>query len=457
MAFRPGLAVQLRPGPRNQVSNTDEWWGMSREAANRFFYGWVIVAVSFVTLFWTLGTRFSFGIFYVAILDEYGWSRAETAGIFSLCMLTHALFAPVSGCLVDRFGPRRLFPIGALFLALGLYAASRTTSMADLYVSFGIMIAMGVNVLSYGPHMAVISKWFRRRRGLASGLVLGGIGAGMMGLAPFIQLIIGRFGWRHAFLILGMVIVALIVPLTGIFQRGAPGDVGQEVDGDVPAFSMNGDTGPCPMQPDTRGFLPVCEQNIAGVFRSRSFWSLGLAPFANGFVVNMVVVHQAAYLVDTGFSEALAASLVGMVGLLGSLGGILGGMLSDRVKREASYTASCISAATGLALLLLVTDTSKWWFLYAFVLLYGLGSGAMLPISAAKTGDLFGGRFIGRVLGLFSSGFGIGGALGAYSGGYFYDLTGSYIIPFLLSILCLGIGSGGMYMAGYWASKDNNL
>ena len=101
---------------------------------NRFFYGWVIVAVWFITIFWTLGARFSFGIFYVAILDEYGWSRAETAGAFSVAMLTHALVAPVSGYLVDRFGPRRLFHCGAVFLAFGLYAASRTASITELYV-----------------------------------------------------------------------------------------------------------------------------------------------------------------------------------------------------------------------------------------------------------------------------------------------------------------------------------
>ena len=121
------------------------------ETSHRFYYGWVIVAVSFFTIFFASSVRYCFGVFYVAILGEYGWGRAETAGAFSLAMVIHAFFSPVTGTLIDRFGPRTLFPLGAIFLALGLAAASRITAIWDLYLFFGVVIAIGINTLAFGP------------------------------------------------------------------------------------------------------------------------------------------------------------------------------------------------------------------------------------------------------------------------------------------------------------------
>jgi MFS family permease len=164
--------------------------------------------------------------------------------------------------------------------------------------------------------------------------------------------------------------------------------------------------------------------------------------------MNMMVVHQAACMVDAGHSPLLAASLVGAVGLLGSLGGILGGLVSDRIGREMSYALCCLGAATGVVLLLLAGRGGPGWPLWAFVLLYGLGHGALSPITAAKSGDLFSGSSIGRIMGLLAVGFGLGGALGAYGGGLLFDLSGSYTSPFLMLILFHGIGALGMWLAG---------
>jgi len=420
---------------------------MAKALRDRLFYGWVIVAVSFLTVFLALGTRFSFGVFYVAILDEYGWSRAETAGAFSLAMIFHAIFAPISGYLLDRFGPRRLFPLGAVVMAAGLFAASRTNSMAELYLYFGVLISIGVNTLSYTPHMALISNWFKRRRGLACGLVLAGIGTGMGGLAPLVQLIIDGFGWRQAFLVLSIVTLLVIIPLTAIFQRRSPAEVGQHVDGIEPPPPQPA-PGPGRIGAKSRGSGPGLGWTMGKALRSRDFWLLFLSPLANGFTMNMMAVHQAAFIVDAGHSPLLAASLVGAVGLLGSLGGIMGGLISDRIGREMSYGLCCLGANLGVGLLLLTGRVSSSWPLWAFVLLYGLAQGALSPITAARSGDLFGGASIGRIMGLLAVGFGLGGALGAFGGGFLFDLTGSYTAAFLLLILFQGVGGLGMWLAG---------
>jgi MFS family permease len=193
------------------------------------------------------------------------------------------------------------------------------------------------------------------------------------------------------------------------------------------------------------------------LIRSRNFWFLSLAPFTTGFVANLIVVHQAAYIVGAGYSPAFAASLVGVTGLIGSIGGVLGGMFSDRFTREVSFTLSCLSAAAGVIILACVRDTSSDIMLYAFVLLYGAGHGSMLPINAARTGDLFSGGTLGRILGLLSAGYGIGGALGAFIGGYLYDLTGNYNSSFALIVFCLALGSFGMWMVGNRAVSSTTL
>ena len=413
----------------------------------QLYYGWVIVGVSFFTLFLTLGTRFSFGVFYVAILKDYGWGRGETAGAFSLALVIHALFAMVTGNLIDRFGPRTLFPLGATLLALGLAAASRITAIWHLYLFLGVVMTMDINTPSYAPHMSLIPKWFIRKRGLTAGLVLAGIGVGIMVMAPFIQFMIDTVGWHSAFLVLAGIVLAVVVPMTLVFQRRSPEDVGQFPDGVIPA--SGGINAPHSEGfPKDYGSSHLSQQwTLRTALCSRAFWWIGLVNSCVGFTTNMLVVHQAAHVVDAGYSPSLAALLVGLVGLLRSGGGVLFGLFSDRMGREFGYTLGGNAALVGVFCFLLVQDTASPWMLYPFVISFGLGSGSTGPIIAAATSDLFPGNSLGRIMGTFSVGWGFGGALGAYLGGYFYDQLGSYTLPFLLVLVSIGLGILGIWMA----------
>ncbi len=413
----------------------------------RFYYGWVIVGVSFLTLFFSLGTRFSFGVFYVAILKEYGWGRGETAGAFSLALLIHALFAVVTGKLIDRFGPRALFPLGAAFLAIGFAAASGITAIWHLYLVLGVVMAMGVNTLAFAPHMSLIPRWFVKKRGLACGLVVSGIGVGTMVMAPFIQFMIDTVGWRSAFLILAGIVIGVVVPMTALFQRRSPEDLGQFPDGIVPDSGGTYAPQPNEFPKDTQSpHLPE-QWTLRAAICTKAFWWMTLLNSSVGFSTNMLVVHQAAHVVDAGYSPSLAALLVGLVGLFRSTGGVLGGSISDRVGREIGCTLGGGFASVGIVLFLLVRDTTSPWILYVFVILFGLGHGSIGPIQAAAVGDLFPGSSLGIIMGTFSIGWGLGGALGAFLGGYFYDQVGSYTFPFLLVLVNISLGLLGMWMA----------
>lgn len=404
----------------------------------RFYYGWVIVAISTFTIFLALGTRISFGVYYIAIIEEFGWGRAETAGAFSLAMVFHAIFSPVTGMLIDRFGPRKLFPLGAFLLFLGLLAASRISSIWHLYIFFGVVIAIGINTLSFSPHMSLIPKWFIKKKGLASGLVASGAGLGAIVLVPFNELMISALGWRSAFLILSGIVLFILIPVTVLFYRNSPREIGQSLDGIVPKDDENS-----PLQLEKNDPLQKIQElwTFKDAILVRGFWFIMLAVICEGFIVNMLLVHQAVYIVDMGYSKILAASLIGLVGILGSAGGILCGFLSDHTGSKFNYTLGSILSFTGILFLLFVNDSVSFWMLYTFALLYGFGTGGKLPIIAIITGDLFPGDALGRIMATQAIGFGIGGAIGAYLGGYFYDQTGTYFVPFslLLASIILGV------------------
>jgi MFS family permease len=413
----------------------------------RFYYGWVIVVVSFLTLFLALGVRYAYSVFFVALLGEYGWSRAEAAGAFSLAMLVHALFAPVTGVLIDRFGPRKLFPLGAVILAVGLTAASRITALWHLYVFFGVAVAIGVNTLSYAPHMSLVPKWFVQKRGFASGLVSSSIGIGTLVIVPMAEWLIHTVGWRSTFLLFAGMIFCIVFPMTALFQRRSPEEIGQLPDGlcteNRRALSQRRGI----LHDETRISIQDVTWTWKVALRTTAFWFLGIVAFSNGFLLNTLLVHQVIYMVDAGYSEMMAASLFGIVGVIGSVGGILCGNLSDRIGRERAYTLGSTAAFAGLLFLMFIKDTSTPWLLYAFVILYGAGYGAVTPLVASATGDLFPGNALGRILSAQALTFGIGGAVGPYLVGYLYDRTGSYDMAFLLLFLFIALGVLGIWIA----------
>lgn len=413
----------------------------------RFYYGWVIVAVSFLTIFFVLGTRSSFGLFYTAILTEYGWGRAQTAGAFSLMMIFHSLLSPVSGILIDRIGPRKLFPIGGIIVGIGLILSSFISEIWQLYLCVGVIMALGINTQSFAPQMSLIPRWFIRKKGLASGLVLSGMGIGTLFMAMIIGFIIVRAGWRFAFITLSAFIFCFVVPLNALFQRNGPEEVGQTIEETGLELERNDALGS--ENPGQETETPFTQKmwTFKTAFRTKSFWCFLFMGFTQGLAVNTIVVHLAPHVIDLGFSRMLAASMVGLIGLLASIGTILFGFLSDRVGRESGYFMASTSGSLGILLLILTENSPLKWLLYVFVILYGLGYGGISSITAAATGDIFSGRALGRIISTQAVSYGLGSALGAYLGGYFFDLMGNYMIPFVMVLMSIIVGAFALWAA----------
>jgi MFS family permease len=418
----------------------------TRAGGSRFFYGWIIVAVSFVTLFLVVGTRFSLGIFYLEILEEYSWTRAETAGAFSTMMAVHAVFSLAVGVLFDRLGPRKLFPLGGLAIAIGFAACSQIRAIWHLYLFLGGIAAVGVSTLAFVPHMALVPNWFVRRRGLATGIVYAGIGSGQLALAPLIQGMVSSIGWRAAFVVLAGAILLVVVPLTAIFQRRRPEEMGLYPDG-VPPTEVPPPSRVLQHRPARGAADKAMEWTIFQAARTPQFWLLMLTGTGLGMNLNTLMVHQMAFLTDVGYSKLLAAGLLGVIGGLRSVGGMSLGSLSDRVGREMAYSIGSIAAFVGIILLMSIQDTSQPWRLYLFVLTYGLGYGALGPVYAAATADLFPGKQLGTILGVLEAGYGLGGALGAFAAGYLFDVLGHYVVSFTLVLSAIAFSCAGLWLA----------
>jgi MFS family permease len=379
------------------------------------------------------------------MLNEFNWSRAGLAAAFSLHSMVATFGVSLGGALVDRFGPRRIFPIGAIVLACGLFALSRIHTLWQFYLCFGIFVSLGRSILSMGPNSAILANWFARYRGTAMGIASAGSGMGMFLLAPLMQILISAFGWRSAYLVFAGLVLGLI-PLILFFQYLHPSQLGLHPDGMAPQSTDHsvavGSTG----QRHVRIIDEAWAANNwtpAKAIRTYRFWALFSAFFFGNFTT-IVLVHQVAFLVDVGYSKLFAASIFGLIGAITSASAVLFGAVSDRISREMSYTIQTFCAIVAIILLLLIQDASKPWLLYLYATLFGLGSRRTLPAMAA---DMFQGGHFGAIYGILAFGVGIGHMIGPWFGGYLFDLTHSYTIAFAVTLIGVSLGCLGVWLA----------
>lgn len=174
---------------------------------------WLVAGLAFVVLGVSRGIHSSFGVFNVALLDTFGWSRGATAGIFSIVLTVDALLSPVVGVLLDRYGTKKISVIGCLTLAAGLFLSSQVTALWQLYLSFGLVLAVGFTFTGMVPHIFLISEWFSANRASAIGIVYAGTGVGILILAPLSEWLIANYGWARAFEIYSIVVLLTLLPM----------------------------------------------------------------------------------------------------------------------------------------------------------------------------------------------------------------------------------------------------
>ena len=413
----------------------------------KFSIMWVVVIISFVNLAVAYGLNFSFSIFFVAILEEFKWSRANIAGAFSLSAVLLGISSWFIGRWVDRFGSRRILIGGAILLSLAILASGWVRQIWHLYLFFGVLAAIGTSGLGWVPHSVLLSNWFVQNRGTMVGIAFSGMGIGILIIGPTSQFLISLFGWRNAYRILGLTVLACLLPLNYILRdwpnekKNCYSEPGAEVPNQGRELGKKG--------------AQAGDWTLRRSMRTLPFWSLCLSFLLIPLGIFPVVIHQVAYIVDQGYSRILASFILGLMGLLSTIGRLIFGTLSDRIGREKAVTWSFFCSILGILILLSLPSLDSVLWLYVYSILFGVGFGARGPIIAAMMADLFQGKHFGSIYGFINIANGIGGALGPWLGGFLHDITGSYGLTFILCIPVLILACILFWIAG-WAHRTRH-
>jgi MFS family permease len=407
-----------------------------------FFYGWALVAIAFVTMALAVNGRTAFSLFFPPLLSEFGWARGTTAGAFSFGFVVSAALSPLMGKLMDRFGPRVVMECGVGATAGGLLLAALVAQPWQLYLTLGVLVGAGTTAAGYTGHGLFLPNWFVRRRGLAMSIAYAGAGIGSILVLPAVQWMIERHGWRAACVAMGLVILAVLVPLN-LLVRKRPQDVGLEPDGDKappPGSAPRADN-------VVDAAWAAIDWTLARAMRTARFWWLATGYFAAMFAWYSVQVHQTKVLVDAGFSGAYAAWALGFVSLAGIPGQIALGHLSDRIGREWVWTVGCFGFVVCYAALIAIGARPSAPLLWTMVIAQGFLGYSITSVVSAIPLEIFQGRHYGAIFGTLM-GTGIaGGALGPWLTGLAYDLTGSYATGFWIAIGCCVFSAAAIWIA----------
>ena len=414
---------------------------MNKGRRSAIFYGWIVAAVAFFTLALVYSIRYSFSFLFVALLDEFGWSRADTAAMFSINVLVYGLALPGVGTVMDRLGPRKVMSVGAILLALGAASVSLGGALWQFYLLYGVVMALGLCCIGWVPNTCVIANWFDARRGAALGIASAGLGA-TYAISALSEELITSVGWRGAYIILGAMVLLLVLPLVALLQRGHPEDMGLCPDGAAQAAPQAPPglaTAPCPANPE--------QWTLGRAVRTKTLWLFFATSFLLwGIGTTLILTHQVAYTRDIGFSSHFGALVYLAFGIAYFVGN-LGGFISDRIGREKAMTVGAAGAIAGVLMLALANWFPDARLLFLYSALFGLGAGLCAPVITAGLADFFQGRHFGAINGFVTMSFGLGGAISPWLGGYIFDQLHAYTLAFAIVVVAIAASCVFIWLA----------
>ena len=410
-----------------------------------FFYGWVVVAIAFITLGIGTNTRTAFSLLFPPILAEFGWDRGQTAAAFSVGFVVATLYSPFLGILINRFGPRLLVPFSAIIMSIGMMLATQISQPWHLHLTLGVLVGGGTIALSYMGHSLFLPLWFIRRRGLALGIAFAGVGVGSIILFPWIQYLISHNGWRYACWAMAAILLITVVPLNFFLQRQRPEDMGLIPDGDSAIDA--------PARAQAAADTIVDHQwaatdwTLAIAMRTSRFWWLALSSLTSLYAWYSIQVHQTKYLNDIGFPSDIAAYALGLVGLTGSVSQIVLGHVSDRIGREWGWTISISGFTLCYLILLMMQHHPTPLLMYLMVASQGLLGYGMASVFGSVPLELFQGKQFATIASVLSVAASSGAAIGPWVTGLLYDYTGNYVLAFWICAGMSVVSMVAMWMA----------
>lgn len=402
----------------------------------KIFYGWWIVLATNIICMLGFGTwLYSFSVFFKPMMTEFGWSRALTAGAASLRSTQGGIAGPAVGWAVDKYGARVVILFGGIVSGFGFAMMYFVNSIIGFYLFYGIILSIGMSAMLYVPSFTVIAQWFSKKLSLALALLAVGAGIGGLICAPSVAALISKFGWRVTFLIVGVTIWIVVIPLSFVV-RNNPSDMGLAPDG-APIDKTEG------MDSDISSENPIelsrpLDFTLKQALATSSFWILAGCFFCMNFTHSTIFVHIVPFLTDVGISSFKAAVTVGLLTTSSIAGRLLFGYMGDYVDKRYLLTVDYFLMATGVLILL---NAHEMETVYAFIAFFGVGFGGNVPLMPAIRAQYFGRKDLGKIQGSMSPVIMTAGITGPMLAGYLFDTTGTYNIAFLLPItLCIFAG-----------------
>jgi len=400
-----------------------------------FYYGWFILALCFLTTLTSAGVRSSPSVLIHPLEAEFGWSRALIASAVSMNLLLFGIAAPISGWLIDRFGPRKVMLASLTLLILGGSGTMTMNQFWQFFLVWGVIVGLGAGGVGSVLTATVGNRWFFAKRGLVLGILGSASSAGQIIFLPLFMAMITYAGWRLGSMAL-IVVALILLPLIYLFMRDDPAEVGLEPYGaeQVGVASSGGLAGFRGMRSGKASIT------LREVVRAPTFWLLAGSFFVCGGTANgLIGTHLIPHEIDLGIPQIAAASILGVMGGLNIVGTIFSGWMIDRVQPQ--RWLALVYALRGVSLLVLpfVQDISGF---FVFAVIYGLDWFATVPPSMAITADTFGRQNVGKVYGWIFMSHQFGAAIMASSAGALRTWLGDYQFAFLSGGVIAMIAAG---------------
>ena len=390
---------------------------MIRRAKPQRFYGYTIVAACFFIQGIGVGSFIAYGVFFPSLIDTFGWSRTMISGASSMALLLMGFLGILMGALNDRFAPRIIMTVTGVILGGSYLLLSQMNAVWQLYLFLGLMTGIGLSGIDVIA-LTTTSRWFTVRRGVMTGLVKVGTGAGQL-IMPFLAgVCITRLGWRSAYIIIGLIVLVFIVGAGQLLRRD-PSQMGQVPDGRNTPHD---------------GVASGVESGLSFTesLRCPPFWmlcALNLLAVASMFTI---LVHIVPHASDLGIATLQAAGILSTIGGVSMFGRLSVGFAIDWIGSQKCMLTCLVILITSFIWLQMSRDV---WMLYAFATIYGIAHGGIFTVISPMVAELFGIRSHGALLGIVVFGGTVGGAIGPILAGLVFDLTRSYHLIFMALIV----------------------
>jgi MFS family permease len=396
---------------------------------------WIVLAAVTVCMMAGTGLRSSFGVYIKPMEAEFGWGRGALSGAAAISLLLLGAVGPLVGRLADRWGPRRVIVFSLLLLGVGALGASRAQNLWQIYLTIGLLMAVGAGGLSMATGSTVAARWFEQRRGVAIGLAAGGMSAGQLVVIPVAMVLTLSSGWRSSYLWLAVGLLLLVLPIALLLVRNDPAARG---------LRPYGATGTASAAAAAAAIEKSQRVAVLEAMRVPQFWLLMATFFVCGYTSNgMVLTHFMPHALEHNFSELQASMALAVMGAMNVLGTISSGWICDRFGRRGPLAFFYFFRGVSLLFLLYVWNAPS---LHVWAAIFGLNYISTVPPTTTLTANIFGRYSVGELSGWIFLSHQVGSALGAALAGWIYEWTGGYEIAFVSAAL-MGFVAAGLALA----------